>query len=187
LPELAAGGNTELGEDLGQVVLDVRGLRNSWAAISGFDRPVRARPAIWASSGDEISARIGGAPAHGPAGGQQLPAGPLRECPHTDHGEHLVRLAQLRARLGPPALTAQPLAVEQVRAGELGTEAGAAQPAGRLAITALGLIAVAQQRSPVTCRKTCSPPRQPGHGSRQLKSAAAFSLPWVASVNLYSP
>jgi hypothetical protein len=27
----------------------VRGLRNSWAAISGFDRRARARLAIWAS------------------------------------------------------------------------------------------------------------------------------------------
>jgi len=29
----------------------VRGLRNSWAAISGLERPARARRAIWASWG----------------------------------------------------------------------------------------------------------------------------------------
>jgi hypothetical protein len=51
LPELATGGDVELGEYLGQVVLDRAGLRNSWAAISGFDMPARARRAIWASCG----------------------------------------------------------------------------------------------------------------------------------------
>ena len=53
---------------------------------------------------------------------------------------------QLRPRLNTPALVAQTLAVEQMRAGEFGTKAGAAQPADRLAIGALGVLAVAEQR-----------------------------------------
>src|SRR5258708_7488180 len=90
--------------------------------------------------------RGGSALADGLAGGQQLAAGPLGERLHADRGEHLVRCAQLRPRLGPAALAAQPLAVEQVRAGKLKTNAGAAQLADRLAIPGLGVLAVAEQR-----------------------------------------
>jgi len=86
--------------------------------------------------------RAGGAPAGGLAGGPQLTAGPFGERLHADRVEHLVRGAQLRPRVDPPALAAQPLAVEQVRAGQLGPEAGAAQPADRLAIPALGVRAL---------------------------------------------
>jgi hypothetical protein len=57
-----------------------------------------------------------------------------------------MRGAQLRPRVSPPSLAAQPLTVEKVRARQLGTEAGAAQPVDRLAITALGVLAAAEQR-----------------------------------------
>ena len=83
----------------------VRGLRNSWAAISRLDKPARASRAIWVLGG-ELVARAGGAPAGGLAGGQQLPAGPLGERLHADGGEHLVCGTQLHPRVGPPALSA---------------------------------------------------------------------------------
>jgi hypothetical protein len=90
--------------------------------------------------------RGGGAPAGGLAGGPQLAASPLSERLHADRGEHVVRGPQLRPRVGPPPLAAQPFAAEQVRAGEFGPEAGAAQSADRLAVAALGVLAVAEQR-----------------------------------------
>jgi hypothetical protein len=49
------------------------------------------------------------------------------------------------AGVAPPALAAQPLAVEQLRAGELEPEAGTTQPGGGLVVRRLGLRAVAQQ------------------------------------------
>ena len=55
-----------------------------------------------------------------PAGGQQLAAGALGERLHADGVESVVRGAQLFARVDAPALAAQPLAVEQLRPGELG-------------------------------------------------------------------
>jgi hypothetical protein len=77
------------------------------------------------------------------SGGQQLPAGPLGKGLHTDRVEHAERGAQLRPGVGAAALAAQPLAIQQVRTGELGTAAGAAQPVDRLAVPVLGLRAFA--------------------------------------------
>ena len=53
-----------------------------------------------------------------------------------DRDEQLVGDAQLLARVDAPALAAQPLAVEQVRAGELRPQPGAAEPLDRLAVEA---------------------------------------------------
>ena len=57
----------------------VRGLRNSWVLISGFERPSRASRAIWALLRGELDGRLDGAFAHGLPGGQQLAAGALGE------------------------------------------------------------------------------------------------------------
>ena len=70
------------------------------------------------------------------------------------------------ARVDAAVLAAQPLAVEQVRAGELGTQPGPAEPLDRLAVQALGGLAVAQQRPrarldperPVGAARLRSPP-----------------------------
>ena len=58
-----------------------------------------------------------------------------------------MRGAELGARVHAAILATQPLAVEQVRAGELGPQPGAAQPLDRLAVQAIGDFAVARQRS----------------------------------------
>ena len=99
----------------------VRGLMNSWAPISGFVSPSRASRAICAScavSSSRVSSR---ALAHLLAGGQQLAAGALGERLRAHRGEHLVGRAQLLARVDAAVLAAQPLAVEQVGAGEVRT------------------------------------------------------------------
>jgi len=84
--------------------------------------------------------------ASGFAGGAQLAPGPFGEARHAGRLEHAVGGAQLLARGTAAAFAAQPLPVQQVRAGQLGPEAGAAQPAGRLAVPVLGVLAVAEQR-----------------------------------------
>ena len=100
----------------------VRALRKSCAPISGFDEPSRASRAICSSCGVS-SSRVSKAPlAHLLAGCEQLAAGALGERLHADRDEHVVGGPQLLACVDASALAAQPLAVEQMRAGELGTE-----------------------------------------------------------------
>jgi len=53
---------------------------------------------------------------------------------------------QLFTGVGAPALTAQPLAIEQMRAGELRAERGTAEASNRLAIELVGGRTVADQR-----------------------------------------
>jgi hypothetical protein len=54
--------------------------------------------------------------------------------------------SQLLARLGPAALPSQPLPVQQVGAGQVGAQPGPGQALDRLAVQALGGLALAQQR-----------------------------------------
>ncbi len=82
----------------------MRGLMNRRAPISGFDRPSRASRAIWASWAVSPSLRLDGALAGGLAGGQQLARGALGERLGAHGREHVVRGAQLLARVQPPAL-----------------------------------------------------------------------------------
>ena len=125
----------------------VRGLRKSRAPISGFESPSRASCAICRSCAVS-SSRVSTRPlAHLLARRQQLAPGALGERLHADRGELVVGGAELRARVDPPVLAAQPLAVEQVRAGELRAQPRAAQPLDRLAVQALGALALAQQRA----------------------------------------
>src|SRR4051794_24170378 len=70
----------------------------------------------------QIVATLDGPPPHLLAGGLKLLAGAVGERLHADRGHHLVRRAQLVARVDPAVLPAQPLPVEQMRAGELGTK-----------------------------------------------------------------
>ena len=76
----------------------VRRLMKSWAAISGLDRPPPASRAIWASRAVSREG-IGGALADSLAGGHQLTRGSFREPVSAHGGEHLVRGAQLLARV----------------------------------------------------------------------------------------
>src|SRR6187200_3117268 len=96
--------------------------------------------------GGQIIARLDGPLAHLLAGGLKFLTCALGERLHPDRDEHLVGRTQLLARLAPASLTAQRLAIEKVRAGELGTHPRAAQPLDRLAIPLVGGRPVAQQR-----------------------------------------
>ena len=125
----------------------VRELRKSRAPISGLDRPSRASPAIWRSWPGELVARVDGALARLLARGQKLAAGALGERLQADRVEHRVGGAQLLARVHAPALAAQPLAVEQVRAGELRSQPGPAEAVDRVAVRAVGGLALAHQRA----------------------------------------
>jgi hypothetical protein len=86
---------------------------------------------------------LGGVLARGP----KLAPGPCGECLHAYRVEHAVGRAQLLARLAAPPLPAQPLPVQQVRAGKLRTMPGAAEPADCFAIVSLGGLSLAEQRA----------------------------------------
>ena len=112
----------------------VRRDRNSRAPISGLLSPSRASSAICRSCAVS-SSRVFAVPlAHFLAGRRQLDAGPLGERLHPDRRELVVGRAELCARVDATALAAQPLAVEQVRAGEFGAEPGAPETLDRLAV-----------------------------------------------------
>ena len=104
----------------------MEGLRNSCAAMSRLLSPSLTSRAICASCGVSSVFGLGGPLAGAFAGGQQLDAGPFGEGLGAHRGEHLMRGAQLLARVAAAALAAQPFAVHQVGAGELGSRPGTA-------------------------------------------------------------
>ena len=115
----------------------VRVLRKSRALISGLDSPSRASRAICRSWAVRSSCGAGCPLSDVPAGRLKFLARALRERLHPDRGEHLVSRAQLLARVHPAVLAAQPLTVEQVRAGELGPQLSPAEPLDRFAVQTL--------------------------------------------------
>src|ERR687898_3229940 len=144
--EPLARADPELVEHLAQMPFDRAGADEE----AGPD--LRVGQSVTGEAGDllllrrELVARLGGALANLLARGEQLMARSIRE-PLRAHGrEHVVRAAQLVAGVDPPVLAAQPLAIQEVRARELRTQRGAAQPIDRLEIEALGKLALAEQR-----------------------------------------
>jgi hypothetical protein len=75
--------------------------------------------------GGQLAGGLDGALAGDLAGGQPLTPRPLTERLHTHRVQHVASGGQLLPRVSAQALVAQPLAVEQVDAGELGSNAGA--------------------------------------------------------------
>src|SRR4051794_15287868 len=97
--------------------------------------------------GGEVVARLHGALAGGLAGGAQLAPGALGECLDAHGAELVVGVAQLDARIDAAALTAQPLAVDQLGTGEVHAAAGAREPFDRLTVQALGHLIGSQERA----------------------------------------
>jgi hypothetical protein len=62
-----------------------------------------------------------GAFVRGLSGGQQFAPGPLGKPLHPHLVQHLIGGAQMLSRLAAAALAAEPLAIQQVGAGEVGT------------------------------------------------------------------
>src|SRR5262249_2637501 len=75
-----------------------------------------------------------GAPPGTLAGGGELLARAFGERLHADCAERVVRRAELRAGVDPPALAPEPLAVEQLRSGKLGAKPAAAEMVDRDAV-----------------------------------------------------
>jgi hypothetical protein len=118
-------------------------LMKSRVPISGVREPVARQPGDLCFLGGQLVASLDGALAGGHASGPQLAARPLRERLRADPLEHAVSRAQLLARVAAAALPAQPFPVQQMGAGELDVHPGPAQVGERLAVEALGFLALA--------------------------------------------
>ena len=145
--EAHARADPELGEHIAQVPFD----RPRADEELGGD--LRIGVAVAREPGDvrllrrELVARVVAALAHLLPGGRSSRRARSAKAVRAHRGEQLARGAQLLARVDAPALAAQPLAVQQARAGELGREPRAAEALDGLAVEALGGVAVAQQRA----------------------------------------
>src|SRR5271170_1360167 len=148
--ELVAGADAELGEDFPQVVGDGGRAEEQLGGDLGVGEAAAGQAGDLGLLGGERVARFDGALMGRLTGGRQLAAGTLGERLHAGSSEHVMGDAELRARVGPAALAAQPLPVQQVRPSKLGTKARAVQPVDRLAIGVLRVLAVAEQR-PAAC------------------------------------
>ena len=117
----------------------MRGLMNSWRADLGVGEAVAGQPGdLGLLGGELVAASRRCACGRVSPVAEQLALGALGERLDAHRGEHLVGGAQLLARVQAAALAAQPFAVEQMGAGELHADAGAAEPLDRLAVEALG-------------------------------------------------
>src|SRR5438128_1831047 len=119
---------------------------NSRLPISGLDRPSRASRATrasWAVSATPAGTEFGSAGSRlalrtgSPADVSSRLARSAKRL-HAHRVEHLVS--------GPQLLAAQPLAVEQVGTSEFGPEPGAAEPADRLLVAAIRVLARTEPR-----------------------------------------
>ena len=118
----------------------VRGLRNSSAPISGLVRPSAASRATWASCAVKFSRAPNARLAYRHSGGDQFTAGSFGECVRAHVGEHVVGRGQLAAGIETAVLPPQPLAVQQVGAGELDAHASQAEPLDGLDVELLGRV-----------------------------------------------
>ncbi len=139
---------------------------NSRAPISAFDNPSRASRATcpsWVVSSSRVSTvRF---PTRSPVASNSRSAR-AGERFGAHAREHLERGAQLVASVPPTALAPKPLAVDEMGARKVYAHAGASEPVDRLAIQALGGLAVAEQRA-----RTCLDAQRPvgAGGARRLR------------------
>src|SRR6476659_1593787 len=117
-----AGGDAELREHLVQVPLDRARAQEELRADLRICMPIRGEPRDLLLLRGQLSACLVAPFAPLLARREQLAAGALGECDGTEAGEGLIRDAKLLARVYPSVLAPQPLAVDQVGAGELRPE-----------------------------------------------------------------
>ena len=124
----------------------VRGLRYSWAPISGLVRPSlasRATGASWAVS-SLLRNQDADPLADGLTGSAQLPPGPVGERLHPHRLQHFAGGAQLPSRVDTPIFAAQPLAIQEMPTGDLGAQRGTSQVPNRLP-KGVGFLSTAKQ------------------------------------------
>src|SRR5271157_5360115 len=145
--KLSAGADVELGEDLAQVPFDCAGAEEQMGTDFRIRQPVTCEPRDLYLLRGELLDRLGRAPAYSLTRGQQLATAALSERLHTHCDEALIGNTQLHARVCAAFLAPQPLAVQEMAADKGGAQASATEPLNRLAVEALGVLAITKQRS----------------------------------------
>jgi hypothetical protein len=128
--ELAAGTDSQLGENLAQVVLDRPGADEQPRTDLRIGQALHGQPGDLGLLGGQRFGRragSGGPLAYGLSGRQQFAARPFGERFQSHRFQHFLGGAQLLPGVDAPALAAQPFPVEQAPAGEFGADRGAAQ------------------------------------------------------------
>src|SRR4051794_4171919 len=143
--QLPAGTDAELAEHVAQMPLDRPRAEEELRPDLRVRQPIGSKQRDLPLLRGQLVAGLDGPPPHLLAGGLKLPPGSLGQRLHADRGQHLVGRAQLVARIDPAVLPAQPLPVEQMSAGELGTKRGPCQPLDGFAMQTLGALTLAQQ------------------------------------------
>src|SRR3954447_26426702 len=144
--QIVARPDPELREHLAQVPLDGARTDEELGADLGIRPPIGGEARDLSLLRGELVTCLDAPLAHRLAGSRQLSPSALGEAVHSHGGVGLMRGAQLHARLDPPALPAQPLAVQEVRSRERYRDTGAAEPLDRLTVEALSLLALAHER-----------------------------------------
>ena len=98
----------------------MRGLTNSWAPISGLREAIASQPRDLLLLRRELRARLGGRARSFAPAATNSPRARSANASIPIVGEHLLGCPQPLARLAEPAPAAQPLAEEQMCAGQLG-------------------------------------------------------------------
>ena len=118
--QLVARADPELAEHLAQMPLHRARTEEQPRTDLRVRKPVAGQMGDLPLLRGQIIARLNRPLAHRLAGRPRLAAGALGERLHADRYELVVRGAELGPRVDPAMLASQPLAIEQVRAGELG-------------------------------------------------------------------
>src|SRR5215217_407731 len=144
--ELSAGSDPELGEYVVQVPLDGAWAEEEAGADLGVRETVAGELGDLALLCGQVVTCLGGALSQLLARCHQFTAGAFGEGLHAHRGELVVGGAELGARVDPAILAAKPLAVEQMRTGQLRPQPRAAQPSDRFAVAALGGLGFVEER-----------------------------------------
>src|SRR5437588_2170335 len=145
--DLGARLDVELREHLAEVIRDCVPADEQPFSDLCVREPFAREPRDLSFLRGEVIAGLDAARADMLARGQQLALGPLGERLGPHRVEHLKCGAQLLASVEAAPLPPQPFAVEEMGAGELHADARASEPLNRLAIQAVGLVAVGEQRA----------------------------------------
>src|SRR5918995_1260758 len=135
--KLTARTDAELAEDVAQVPLNGAGADEQLRADLGIRAPIARQAGDLRLLRGELVARLHRALTDRLARGQQLAARALGERCSAHRGEHLVRHAQLLARIDPTLFAAQPFAVDEPHASEVDHATAAREPLNGLAIEGL--------------------------------------------------
>ena len=120
-PELSTRADAELHVDLAEMPFDGAGAQEELCSDLRIRETIARESDNLLFLGGELVACLSTALSDGLARRDQLSARALGERLHSDGGKHVVRRTKLLACAASSPLAPQPLPVEQMRAGELGT------------------------------------------------------------------